>query len=706
VSVRALLRCADFARGAERQALRHEGTKVTTSALPTAAVPRSTLDPRRTYLANFAALCVADPVLTARLDVLPFADLPKLEPTRDGNVTARIVADDGRSVYLHSRFRPLDEARARIERLRSEARAAAPLSEGSADGESDPAPPSDGTTDGAGATDGGDPENSVFLIAGSGLGYHLTELEQAYNRPLMVVVEQDPAMIKAALCVVNLAAPLREGRLVFITSADKSVVHAKLRPLTTPLMLGVRFVSLPHAARCRRDFHAEVRELVRDFVNYSKVQMVSLLRNSRLTCKSIAFNLGAYLSRPGVEVFAGRGAGYPAIVVAAGPSLARNIDQLVELQHRAVIIAVQTVFKTLLARGVRPHFVTSLDYHEISAQYFHGLDRVDGTILVAEPKANWHVLDTFRGRTHVLHAPLADDLLREAAPRRAALKAGSTVAHLCFYLAQHLACDPILFIGQDLSYSEGLYYPAGMPIEQIWGPELGRFQTIEMKQWERIARARRMLRKVRDIHGREAYTDDQMFTYAEQFQADFLTCRARVIHAGGGGMMLRGMEIRTLRDAAAEFCTRPLPADLFAPGAALEPATRLREASASLERRIEEIRELKQIATRTRGLLTRLVELVDRPDEFNRIIVRIDEIRVRIQRHEQAHRLVSYVSQLAELRRYHADRRLGDDDVEPPRTARIRLKRDIEYVDAFLDGCAYLEEILPEARRRLEERIA
>ena len=108
------------------------------------------------------------------------------------------------------------------------------------------------------------------------------------------------------------------------------------------------------------------------------------------------------------------------------------------------------------------------------------------SILVAEPKATWHVLDAFGGRAHVLYNDWYDDLMRSVAPQRGKLRAGSTVAHLSLYLAEHLGCDPIILIGQDLSFSEGLYYPAGMPIEQIWRPELNRFCTVEMKQWERV----------------------------------------------------------------------------------------------------------------------------------------------------------------------------------------------------------------------------
>lgn len=499
------------------------------------------------YLVNLAALYRSSPDLAARIDALPFSACPALEATRDGYVTARLIADDGKLVYAHSRYRPQEEACKFVAAQRKGA---------SSSGQAD-----DDTAE----------DSRSFFVAGLGLGYHLRELERQCDHPRLIVAEDDLALVKAAFCVTDLSEPLADGRLVLLPSADKALFHETLRPINADVLLGLQYVTLPHAGRYHAAFHAQARELLMDFVAFARLQMVTLLRNARITCKNIAFNTPAYLARAGVEVLKGRTAGYPAVIVAAGPSLARNIDQLPGLRDRAVLIAVQTVFKTLLARRVPPHFVTSLDFHEVSAQFFHGVEDVGDCILVAEPKATWHVLDAFRGRTHVLHNDLYGDLLREVAPRHGVIKAGSTVAHLAFYLAEHLGCDPIILVGQDLSYSEGLYYPPGMPIERIWQPELGRFCTLEMKQWERIVRARPILRVVKDIHGRDVYTDEQLFTYAEQFQSDFSGSPARVIHACEGGMRLLGTEVMTLREAGERFCTRRLPPDLFAAGAEAAP---------------------------------------------------------------------------------------------------------------------------------------
>ena len=76
----------------------------------------------------------------------------------------------------------------------------------------------------------------------------------------------------------------------------------------------------------------------------------------------------------------------------AGPSLRRNLHLLGApgVRDRVVIIAVQTVLKQVLEAGIRPHFVTALDYHEISRRFYEGLTEADvaGVTLVVEPKAN------------------------------------------------------------------------------------------------------------------------------------------------------------------------------------------------------------------------------------------------------------------------------------------------------------------------------
>lgn len=68
---------------------------------------------------------------------------------------------------------------------------------------------------------------------------------------------------------------------------------------------------------------------------------------------------------------------------------------------------------TLLARGIKPHFVVAaLDYHEIS-RFYEGLagERVRGVTLVVEPKANPAILEAFPGSIRCVGDSVLDELL-------------------------------------------------------------------------------------------------------------------------------------------------------------------------------------------------------------------------------------------------------------------------------------------------------
>ncbi len=634
----------------------------------TVATPTIDLEcARATWLANLAGLYVADPELAARLDPIPFKNTGDVQPARDGGLAISRTADDGRPLYLHSRYQPRQQA---VDALAAIV----------------------------------EPDNPTFFLLGLGLGYQAEVIERRFDKPVMIIAEDDLPLIKAALSTVDLSAPLREGRVLFLTVADKAHFHERLGRCYADLMLGVHFVTATYIQRYHAAFFVESQKLLADFVSYAKMQLVTLLKTSRVTISNVFANLPHLLADDGVEALENIAAGKPVIVVSAGPSLARHAPRLREIQDRAVIICVQTVFKLLLSLGVRPHFVTSLDYHEASADFFEGAPDSGDCQLVAEPKATPRVLNLFPGRKRVLPHGALKRMLGAAMPARGALKAGSTVAHLSYYLAEHLGCDPIIFLGQDLCYADGLFYLPGTPIEDMWEPELGRFQTIEMKQFERILRNRPILRRVRDVNDREVYTDDQLFSYAEQFHADFQRSTRRIVHACESGMRVAGMDVMTFDEAVEAFCQQPLPDNLLASRqrpAKDGGAPRATAVAEALETRVRQLREVSAIASEMSGLLNTLLTLVDRPREFNRLIARVDDLRIRMMRHNDIYQLVVEVSQMAELRRYSADRRIGAQSVETAETARRRLRRDIDFVTAFKDGCAFLERVLPDTINRV-----
>ncbi|MCG3179356.1 MAG: hypothetical protein BIFFINMI_01691 [Phycisphaerae bacterium] len=633
---------------------------------------------------NLAALRRADAELADAIAGLPRDACLMLEPSRSGPPTARAAGPDGVARYLHSRYDPLAEAAAQ------------------ADAEVRPA-------------------DLCYVLFGMGLGYLAAALlDRLPAEASVVVVERDRPTLAAALSLHDWSGPLAAGRLTLLWASDTAHLHRRLRGHNANILAGVRLVNSPTADPLDGPFMADVRRGLSDYVSFTRMGVVTLLLNNEATCRNLCHNAGAWLATPGIDALAGAFAGCPAVVVSAGPSLAAELPRLKTLADRVVIIAVQTTLRVLLEAGIRPHFVTSLDYAEISSRFFQDLpaDELARVHLVAEPKANAAVLDTFTlaaaqpGRPamiSLLGNDLLDALLGPGAPPHARLPSGATVAHLAFYLAQHIGCDPIVFVGQDLGFSNGSYYTPGTAIHRLWSPELNRFNSLESMEWQRIVRDRPRLRRLADVHGRPIYLDEQMFTYLQQFQRDFAAAPQRVIDATGGGVRKEGAKVLSLAEVAAQLPDRPLPPEALAYRDRTDwfDASRIAPGLARQRERLDEVRSLRDICRRTLELLGTMDGLLTAdPTAFNRAVAELDKLKAGVKEHGRVYAVVSFVSQSAELHRHRADRSLRIQGAQGVERRRFQLARDQAYVAAIADGCDRLEKILTESIARLERAAA
>lgn len=625
------------------------------------------------YCRNLAALFRSDSSLAQRIDECEPDSSVIVEPAKRGGATVALKSNGSdRPVYIHSKVAPLDEAKRWADAVEIS-------------------------------------DNYCYIVGGAGLGHHVLALhERLTGDAILIITESNLHLLRAAMETVDLTDLIKPSRCIFLTHADKSDIQGKLEPHNTLMMMGAQFVSHAPSDRIAGEFQASMRKLLADHMAYCKMCLVTLVANSRKTCTNIANNLPRYLATPPIDVLKDRFKGYPGIVVSAGPSLRKNIDQLKPLNDKAVICTVQTTFKTLLNHGVTPHFVTSLDYHEMSKRFFEGLDHVDQTHLVAEPKAHCAVLDSYRGPVSLLDNDFARLCLGDALAGRAGLKAGATVAHLCLYTLVHMGCDPIILIGQDLGYTNHVYYSPGVALHDLWRPDLNRFSTMEMKEWERIARFRKILIRAKDVHGRDIYTDEQLFTYLQQFEGDFAALPGRVIDATEGGVRKAGTTVMTLADATRQYCTKPIPKERFAYLQEQEwnNLARLEAGKAELDTRLREADEMVTICDRLVELLSELQGLLKDPPRFNQRLAEVDALRVKIRASERIYRIVSSLSQHAELQRYSADRRIGKAELKSIDLARSQLERDVRFVEAMGEGAKALREILEGSIERFDEALA
>jgi len=545
-------------------------------------------------------------------------------------------------------------------------------------------------------------ENAVVVSLGFGLGYHLREIALRMRKAgVILVFEPDVALLASVLQEIDHSQWLRDSLVVFVTDADDPAALAhKLKGAESIIAQGVAFAE--HAANRARVGEAGTRftNLFTDFVGNAKTTLLTTLVRSTETARNSLWNIDHYTTCAGVADLKGAASGFPAVVVSAGPSLHRNIDLLAEpgVRERCVIIAVQTTLKPLLAASVRPHFVTALDYHEISGRFYEGLTGkdVEGVTLIAEPKAHPVILDSFPGQIRCVASSFLDQLLGPCAREMGSLPGGATVAHLAFYVAMHLGCDPIAFIGQDLGFTDGLYYAPGTAIHDVWGPELGTFNTIEMMEWQRIVRHRVHLHRMEDHEGKTIYTDAQMLAYLQQFERDFAESEktgATVIDATEGGVKKRHTQTMSLERALERHATRLLPP---------LPRTGAGGCDSCVGARLAEVRgqieSLAHLSRDTERHLSKMLESQHDPRLMNDLFARVDRNRAEVEKILDAFELLNQFNQLAVFKRFRADRKLEmSKGLDPLARQRAQIERDLVNVRWTADGSDELASILTEA---------
>jgi hypothetical protein len=543
---------------------------------------------------------------------------------------------------------------------------------------------------------------ACLVLLGFGLGYAAERGAEALGGSgLLLVYEPDLSLLRAVFETRDFSKLLNRGHVLLLAGpdVDRASLVGHLERHASVLTQGTQLVALPPT----RKLHGEAlqtfgRDLA-EVVAYCRTNIATALVNASRTCTNLANNLGVYAAGETTDALHHAAKGYPAVCVGAGPSLVKNIDLLCDpdVRKNVVVIAVQTTLKPLLDRGVQPDFVTALDYSPICARFYEGLPELPGVTLVAEPKANAAILDAFPGPIRVTQNAFADALL--GSPDRGGLarpivpiKGGATVAHLSFYLARHLGCDPVMFIGQDLGFSDGLYYAPGTAVHQVWDCELSPFNTIEMMEWQRVVRMRGHLRKFEDVHGRPIYSDEQMVTYLKQFERDFAEAEAdgvTVIDATEGGMPKAHTQRMSFAEALHQHATRPLPP---LPVPLPEPdAERLSKLDALLQRRLEQVRDLRRMSRDSLELIGKMQACVDAWDKvrLDKLFTKLDRNRRRVETDlKEPFELVNQLNAMGTYRRSRADRKIAREAGGNAREKLAsQLVRDRDNIDWIVQAC-------------------
>lgn len=302
-------------------------------------------------------------------------------------------------------------------------------------------------------------EPADLLVAiGFGTGHHLEAYRERNSCP-MVIYEPSPARLRAALAARPGLAWL--GRKDVIPTHDPELVSRLVPRLYTP---GLRIRVYPHPAVLRLDPEA-VRDAVQrvarakealDITARTKVMMAE--RWADITVE----NAPALLRTPSFTRLGGSFRNVPAVIVAAGPSLDKQLPLLRENAHRLLVIAIGQTLATLRKAGIEPDFVHVVESQNVSHQLTSAGD-TGNLNLVLLPSSHPSLFELpVRSRFVAwIEANQVGCWMAGALGQKRWLYSGGTVAQTAAFLAAELGANPIALIGQDLAFSGGRAYASG-----------------------------------------------------------------------------------------------------------------------------------------------------------------------------------------------------------------------------------------------------
>lgn len=391
-------------------------------------------------------------------------------------------------------------------------------------------------------------QDTIFLVFGIGSGECIAKLSQLYNKNKIIIfepnvelinyIEQNPTKYK-----------FLQKEQVYLINSKKDILQESLDSIIGEFEVNKIICKglLNYGSVYDKEFlyfNKVVRQVITDktiSVNtgllFSDTWFETLLRNLKYTINSTI-----------VEKFKDKYKNKPAIIVSAGPSLSKNIDELKNINKDVLILSGGRTLRPLLDRGLEPNLIGVVDAGENSYKQMEGYVNKCSAPMLFYEGTNIDVLKYHKGKK--IFFTQSDMLSKIFNTDITNLAIGGSIAHTLTMAAVLFGCNPIIFIGQDLAYT-GEKFHADIAINQ--------FSNIKDNQVKDTNEGL----YVEDINGGKVRTSEVLDNFRRDFE-NIIKMNKDVlfIDATEGGAKIKGTVLMNLEDAIEKYKSKEKITDL------------------------------------------------------------------------------------------------------------------------------------------------
>ncbi|EKF6224305.1 motility associated factor glycosyltransferase family protein [Campylobacter coli] len=303
------------------------------------------------------------------------------------------------------------------------------------------------------------PRYPFICIYGIGNALLIKNLAKHYKH--LFVFESEIELFILALSVLDLSEELCSGKIYLVDIEEERVdiqllILFDMKDMFEYLSLYEMFVNNVYYKKFYEDIWHKADELCEKNIEVIVRNLNSSLHIAFECYSHLLQNIPSMLeSIPFQRILNERKNKFEnAIVVSAGPSLAKQLSLLKAYQDKAVIFCADGALSMLEKEGIIPDYVTNLDFTDLAMKFFQNKENLKQSIIALECATHPNIVRSLNAENCMIV------LRNKALYQRFNLNdfgyidTGTHVSHFSYTLALALGFKNIIMIGQDLAFDE------------------------------------------------------------------------------------------------------------------------------------------------------------------------------------------------------------------------------------------------------------
>lgn len=432
------------------------------------------------------------------------------QKARNGMLNLKLKRD-GREFLLHSSYNPLKEAENWVSRINMKG-------------------------------------FDTIVVLGIGLGYHVEKLIDMYPDKNKIIVEPNFDVFLQLLKARDVSNIINAKNLLLIINDNFEDMAKYLLGLRQEGQIdNVLFDSLLSYRTLYDNWWYNFKK---SFIKFSRLHQINTNTGvvfAKDWVTNFLKNLNQFSKSVRLDKYASEFKNIPAIIVSAGPSLDKNVHLLKEVNNRALIISAGSAINILENRGVKPHIMVGVDGGEGESKIFNSV-KADGIYFAYSPTIHYEGLHNYTGPKLYFALTSLGYIRwfeREIGVNTQHIRSGSSVSNVSVDIANLLGCNPIILVGQDLSYPNQKSYAEGAILKSEQDKIINRSVKTGNKNY--------ILQK--DIYGNDVYTTQSMISIKMYFE-EYVKENLERVYLNGteGGLPIEGIKNKSLREIIDQYC--------------------------------------------------------------------------------------------------------------------------------------------------------